>query len=84
MAIFKQPVGIDPLDDQREDMAGEVFRTDPGEYEKAGIVGQHGKILFTGLGIPSDIVIPVPAFPGCRSEQETSQDDTVPASKRLS
>src|SRR5580704_224036 len=73
MVIASLPVGIDPLGNLRKNMAGQMRNTNPGQDQKATLVGDEGQAASALLSRPTDPLISGSALPGGRSKEQTGQ-----------
>ena len=67
------PVGANPPGDLAQDVAGEMENPDPGQNQKAHVVGQKLEVGFTGSSIPANKIIPGSTLPSCRTKEQTGQ-----------
>ena len=73
MAILALPVGANLSADRPEQVAGQVRHRDPGQDQKARVVGQAREVVFPRPAFPSDEGIARGALPRGRSEQRAAQ-----------
>ena len=73
MLISFLPVVSDLPDNESQDVTGQTFDLDPGQYEKSGVVCQEPEIPLPGIVIPLDEFVSGSDFPCGRGKEQTAQ-----------
>ena len=69
---------------QGEYLGGEIFRGNPGQYEKPCVIDDEVEMLGTLLGGPADEAVAWCDFPCCGTKPEGGQELTVSAKDKVS
>ena len=72
MSILALPVGANTSSETREQVAGQVRHLDPGQHQKARVVGQQPQVRLPRAAIPSDPCVARRALPRRRAKQRAA------------